>query len=81
MIGIEFVSDRDSRDMFDESVKIGDRVSAAAQQRGLIVRPLGNMAILSPPLILSKAEIAEIVAILRDSISAVTDDLKREGLF
>ncbi len=81
MMGIEFVQDKDSRDMFAEEVKIGDRVAQAAQARGLIVRPLGNMAILSPPLILSEAEIGEIVGIMHDSIAAVTADLRQEGLF
>ena len=56
-------------------------VARAAQQRGLIVRPLGNMAILSPPLILGSAEIGEIAAILRDSIATVSGDLRREDLF
>ena len=81
MMGIEFVRDKDSRDTFAEDVKIGDRVAQAAQARGLIVRPLGNMAILSPPLILSEAEIGEIVGIMHDSVAAVTADLRQEGLF
>ena len=47
---------------------------------GLIVRPLGNMAVMSPSLTLTEDEIDEIAAILRGSISAVIDDLGKEGL-
>ena len=67
MMALEFVRDKSSKQVFDEDIKIGNRVSAAAQARGLIVRPLGNMAILSPPLILTDSEIGQIVDILRDS--------------
>jgi len=80
MMALEFVQDRESKEMFAEEVKIGHRVSQAAQARGLIVRPLGNMVILSPPLILSEEQIGEIVAILRDSIESVIGGLKQSGL-
>lgn len=79
MMGLEFVSDKATKDVFSDEIKIGSRVAQAAQSRGLIVRPLGNMAVMSPPLVLSEAQIEEFVAILRDSISAVTEDLHKEG--
>jgi adenosylmethionine-8-amino-7-oxononanoate aminotransferase len=80
MMGLEFVRDKQSREVFDEELNIGKRVAEAAQSRGLIVRPLGSMAVMSPPLILSEGQIDEIAGILRESICAVTDDLKREGI-
>jgi adenosylmethionine-8-amino-7-oxononanoate aminotransferase len=81
MMGLEFVRDRETREVFAEEIKIGQRVARAAQSRGLIVRPLGNMTVMSPPLIMTEAQIDEMAAILRDSISAVTDDLKEQGKF
>jgi len=56
------------------------RVSAHAQQRGLIVRPLGNMIVLSPPLILDEQQITTIGRVLAESIEAATAELITEGL-
>ncbi len=70
MIGIEFVRDKETREVFDDAAMIGKLVAREAQERGLIVRPLGNMAVLSPPLILDAAQIDGIVDRLRDSINA-----------
>lgn len=75
MIGIEFVKDKDSKASFDASVEIGGRVAAAAQERGLIVRPLGNSLILSPTLVMTPDLIRRTESILRDSIVQVQDAL------
>lgn len=62
-----------------QEVLIGKRVALAAQARGLIVRPLGNMAVMSPPLILTENQIEEIASILRDSIVETMQGLKKDG--
>ena len=49
--------------------------------RGLLVRPLGHYAVLSPPLTITKAQIDETVEILRAGIEAMTDELIRERLW
>ena len=79
MMGLEFVRDKSTKEVFDEEIKIGGQVAQAAQARGLIIRPLGNMAVMSPPLTLTLEQIEEIAAILRDSIVQVIGDLKRAG--
>jgi len=75
MMGIEFVKDKDSRADFDDDINVGLQVAQAAQKRGLIARPLGNILILSPTLIMDEAMIGDIEGILSDSISAVAKDL------
>jgi len=80
MMGIEFVKDKATKAAFDPDADVGPRVSRHAQARGLIVRPLGSMAVLSPPLILTETQIATIAEMLRDSIVATVADLKREKL-
>lgn len=79
MQGIEFVSDKVSKAAFDDDVNIGSKIARHAQDRGLIVRPLGSMAVLSPPLILSDAEIEFVASVLNDSIVATIEDLKSDG--
>lgn len=78
MMGIEFVRDKATKAPFEADV--GQRVARHAQARGLIVRPLGSMAVLSPPLILTESQIAAIAETLRDSIAATVEDLTREKL-
>ncbi len=39
---------------------------------GLIVRPLGDLCVISPPLIISRAQIDEMVAIMRQAITEVS---------
>jgi adenosylmethionine-8-amino-7-oxononanoate aminotransferase len=80
MMGIEFVKNQSTKEIFDAEAKCGPRVARHAQDRGLMVRPLAHMAVLSPPLILTEAEIQTIADILRDSIKATCDDMAREGL-
>lgn len=47
-------------------------VDKIAQANGLILRPFEDMCILSPPLIISRDQIDELVAILRGAISEAT---------
>jgi adenosylmethionine-8-amino-7-oxononanoate aminotransferase len=80
MMGIEFVKDQSTKDIFEAEARVGPRVAGHAQERGLMVRPLAHMTVLSPPLILTEAEIQTIADTLHDSIQATCDDLTREGL-
>ena len=75
MIGIEFVSDKATKQILGDDIMIGKRVAREAQARGLVVRPLGHMAVLSPPLILTETQIDQIGTILRESIMAVQNQL------
>ncbi len=71
MMGIEFVKNKDTKETYADEVKLGQRIAQETQKRGLIARPLGNILILSPTLIMDEAMIGEIEGILRDSILAV----------
>jgi putrescine aminotransferase len=80
MLCVENVADPATKKLFPEEVDIGQRIADRCQERGLIVRPMGHLNILSPPLILSRAQIDSLVSILRESILATADELSREGL-
>lgn len=75
MMGIEFVKDKGNKTPFAPEDNIGLKIARAAQKRGLIARPLGNIAILSPTLILTEEQIASIADILRESILEVSATL------
>ena len=80
MACIEYVLDTETKQEFAYQVNIGKRVSNAAEKRGLIVRPVGHLNVLSPCLILSKAQCDTIVEVLRDSMTEVLDELTRDGI-
>ena len=60
---------------------VGNRIAKHAQDRGLIVRPLAHLNVLSPPLVMSRTQVDTTVDILRESIVATMDDMTREGLW
>jgi adenosylmethionine-8-amino-7-oxononanoate aminotransferase len=62
MVGIELVSD-------DPSERLGHRVALAARRRGAIIRPLGDVLVLMPPLSISEADLARLVAVTASSIA------------
>lgn len=75
MMGVEFVKDKANRTPFADAVNFGEKVSRQAQLRGLLVRSLGHMIVLSPPLILDESQINDVASILRKSIIAATAEV------
>ncbi|WP_315924540.1 aminotransferase [Mesorhizobium sp. SP-1A] len=81
MACVECVADRESRNPLQLDKDVGNRIDAHCQELGLLVRPLINMCVMSPPLTITKEQIDEMVAILREGISRTMDDLRREGVW
>ena len=81
MMCVENVANKETKELLPAEVHIGNRIADHCQKRGLIVRPIAHLNVLSPPLILTKEQIDTMVAILRESITATMDDLVREGLW
>ncbi|OGS24614.1 MAG: adenosylmethionine--8-amino-7-oxononanoate transaminase [Elusimicrobia bacterium RIFOXYB2_FULL_50_12] len=69
MAGIELVKDRKSRAEFAAKDKIAIRICAACRSGGIIIRPLGNVLVLMPPLSVTKAEISKMIATIRNAIN------------
>jgi adenosylmethionine-8-amino-7-oxononanoate aminotransferase len=72
MAGIELVRDRSTKAPFPLAARIGHHVAMEARRRGLLLRPIGNVIILVPPLSTSLPELTRMVEILREAIEAVT---------
>ncbi|MBI3604369.1 MAG: adenosylmethionine--8-amino-7-oxononanoate transaminase, partial [Nitrospirae bacterium] len=73
MVGIELVTDRATRTPYPPTERIGHQVTLEARRRGMLIRPLGHVVVLMPPLSVTTAELARMVTILRDSIRTVTE--------
>jgi adenosylmethionine-8-amino-7-oxononanoate aminotransferase len=65
MIGIELVEEKSTRQSFDPSRRIGHLICQRLRQSGVILRPLGDVIVLMPPLAMPMADISRIVEALR----------------
>lgn len=54
----------------DPALRLGHRVVVEARRRGAIVRPLGDVIVLMPPLAISKADLRRLVDVVAQSIRA-----------
>jgi adenosylmethionine-8-amino-7-oxononanoate aminotransferase len=77
MVGIELVKDRDLREPYLPGDRIGHHVSMEARRQGLLLRPLGNVLVLMPPLATRLRELTVMVSILKRAIQRVTDPADR----
>ena len=73
MVGIELVDNRGTKQPFPPEKRIGHRVIMEARKRGVIIRPLGDVIVLMPPLAISKKEIDILCQDVYDSILMVTE--------
>jgi adenosylmethionine-8-amino-7-oxononanoate aminotransferase len=82
--GVEFVSDRQSKQPFDPQSNFAGRVTAAALKRGLLVYPIqgcvdgaaGDHLLIAPPAIITAEQIDWSVKQLADAIVEATDSAK-----
>jgi adenosylmethionine---8-amino-7-oxononanoate aminotransferase len=72
MAAIELVEDKQTRKPYPLEDRIGHKVAMEARRRGLLLRPIGNVIILIPPLSTSLPELRRMVKILQVSIETTT---------
>ncbi|RJQ17918.1 MAG: adenosylmethionine--8-amino-7-oxononanoate transaminase [Nitrospiraceae bacterium] len=74
MVGIELVKDKKTREPYSIADKTGWKVCYRAGEKGLIVRPLGDVIVLMPTLSISFAELKSLVRITAEAIREVTGE-------
>ncbi|HSN92514.1 MAG TPA: adenosylmethionine--8-amino-7-oxononanoate transaminase [Anaeromyxobacteraceae bacterium] len=75
MVGIELVRDRATREEYAFELRAGHRVILEARRMGAILRPLGNVVVLMPPLAMSEGELQQLAGITLACIEKVTAGL------
>jgi adenosylmethionine-8-amino-7-oxononanoate aminotransferase len=70
---IELVEDKQTRKPYPLEARIGHRVTQEARRHGLLLRPLGHIMVLLPPLATDVRTLGRMVSILGESIAAVTE--------
>jgi adenosylmethionine-8-amino-7-oxononanoate aminotransferase len=76
MVGVELVSDKETRAPFPLSEKMGVKVILEARKRGVIIRPLGDVIVIMPPLGITEGELEELLAVIYQSIEAATEGIR-----
>ena len=57
MLWVENVANKDTKDLLPDGVNESKRISSACEAMGLLVRPIGHLNVLSPPLVIPEAQI------------------------
>ena len=76
MGALEMVQNKETKQSFDGSISIGERVANQCIENGLICRPLGPSIVLCPPFITSDDEMDIIFETLEKTLKTVFADVK-----
>ena len=72
IVAIELVEDKQTKKPYPLEERVGHKIAMEARSRGLLLRPIGNVMVLMPPLSTSLPELRRMVEILREAIEAIT---------
>jgi adenosylmethionine-8-amino-7-oxononanoate aminotransferase len=73
MVGIELIEDKANRKSYPAEQRIGHRVIGEARKRSVMIRPLGDVIILMPPLSITDHELTTLLDVVYDCILTVTE--------
>ncbi len=70
---VELVADKASKTPYPWADQTGARVCRKARERGVLVRPLGDILVIMPPLVISLEQLDDMLDVLLLSIQEVTE--------
>ena len=73
MVGIELVEDKETKNGYDPALKMGWQVADRALEDGVLLRPLGNVVVLMPPIGIPMDDLKKLIHVTYQSIKDVTD--------
>jgi adenosylmethionine---8-amino-7-oxononanoate aminotransferase len=77
--GIELVADRSSRTPFEPSAQVGARICQMARESGLLVRPLGDVLVVMPPLSITLDQLDWMMDVMIRCTQKVTEGSEEGG--
>ena len=75
LLGMELVSDRESKAHFEDSLQVSRRLTEKMQDRGIIMRFNADKVTLGPPLCITADDIDEVVSALDGAIGELESEL------
>ncbi len=73
MVGIELVQDKKMLKTYPPEKRMGHKVILQARKNGVMIRPLGDVVVLMPPLTINREELKLLVDVVHDSIRKITE--------
>ena len=75
MIGVELVADKKTKTKFADSAQFGHTVARRCRDNGVLIRNISDTFIISPPLILTKAQVDTIVEAMDEALTYQTNKI------
>jgi 4-aminobutyrate--pyruvate transaminase len=75
--GVELMADKEHRTPFDPLLRVGTLVQDKCLEAGLVVRAIGDRIAFTPPLIITEAQIADMLAMFRQGLDAALMEINR----
>jgi len=75
MTGIEVVADKATGSAFDGTLRVGNRIIERAMEHGVLIRPLGDVVVLMPPLSITDDELDLLCGVVLRCIDEVVGEL------
>ncbi|MBX9716784.1 MAG: aspartate aminotransferase family protein, partial [Burkholderiaceae bacterium] len=80
MGALQIVKDKTSGTCFDGALEVGMICRGHCFANGLIMRAVGDRMIIAPPLVITRAQIDDMAALIRRCLDATLRDLQQRGL-
>ena len=71
MVGIELVKHKETQEPFPLEARIGQQVAMECRKHGLLIRPIGTIVVLMPPLSMTASELRSMTSILKKSLTSI----------
>ncbi|MCM3725809.1 adenosylmethionine--8-amino-7-oxononanoate transaminase [Neobacillus cucumis] len=79
MCGIELVFSKETKEPLPKEKRIGYQATLKMRELGMLTRPLGDTIVFMPPHVSTKEELKEMVAIMKEAIIEVTNEVTSVG--
>ncbi|MEN6331246.1 MAG: adenosylmethionine--8-amino-7-oxononanoate transaminase [Smithella sp.] len=73
MVGIELVEDKRTKKGYPPRQRVGHRVITEARQHGVLIRPLGDVIVLMPPLSITMDQLERLCMVTYEAIRTITE--------
>jgi len=79
--GVELVADKRRKIPFDPKAQAGQRAAAIALEEGVVTRALNNTLAFSPPLVMTRSDVDEMVAAMERTLDRTRRQFSADGLW
>lgn len=76
MVGIELVRNKETKEPFPQDMQVEHQIILEARKNGVIIRPIGPVIILLPPLSIHEDELNTLINVTYEAIKTVTANIK-----